>query len=109
MRSEAGLAPRADVSAGKALDREKHGKTMAASQEAGVMSMSVASRKHSPPALVAMLRRKARYKSMAVAIFRVALNLVRLVYCMLCCGQDYVRNGTKAYEGSFLHRAVTSH
>ena len=79
-----GLAPRAAVSGGKALGRKKRGKALGAIRVAGVLCMSAASLKHSPTALGAALR----HKGMAVAIFRIACKLARLVYRMLRCGQE---------------------
>ena len=103
-----GLAPRAAVSGGKALGRKKRGKAVGANRVAGVLRMSAASLKHSPTALGAALRRKARHKGMAVAIFRIARKLARHVYRMLRYGRDYVDIGAKAYEERFRRRAVTS-
>ena len=103
-----GLAPRTAISGGKTLGRKKRGKALGASRVAGVLRMSAASLKHSPTALGAALRRRARHKGMAEAIFRIARMLARLVYRMLRYGQDYVDFGAKAYEERFRQQALTS-
>ena len=75
---------------------------------AGVLRMSAASLQHSPTVLGAALRRKARHKGVAAAIFRIARKPARLVYRMLRYGQDHLDIGAKAYEERFGQRAVTS-
>ena len=90
------------------LGRKKRGKALGTNRVVGVLCMSAASLEHSPTTLGAALRQRARHKGMAVAIFRIAHKLARLVYRMLRYGQDYVHIGGKAYEERFRQRAVTS-
>lgn len=62
----------------------------------------------SQTALGAYQRRIARRKGGAVAIFATARKLATLLYRMLRYGQDYVDEGTAAYEARFeRHRLAT--
>jgi len=70
--------------------------------------MAATSLQRSKSALGASFRRVARHKGAAVAIFAIARQLAKLLYCMLRFGQDYVDVGEKAYERQFELRRLAS-
>jgi hypothetical protein len=70
--------------------------------------MAAVSLQRRKTALGAALRRIARHKGGAVAIFAVARKLAQLIYRMLRYGQDYVDIGEKAYEAQFEARRLAS-
>lgn len=101
-----GLAPRRAVSGGKPLPAKQRGRGMGATRVANVLRMAATSLIRSQSALGAALRRKARHKGMKTAIFATARKLAKLVYRMLCWGQDYVDEGEAAYEERYRQRTL---
>jgi transposase len=98
------LCPRTPISGGKPLKKRPNG--LGANRVAAVLRMAASAVQRSKTAIGASYRRIARHKGAAVAVFDTARRLARIVYRMLCYGQDYVDVGEKAYELRFQARRL---
>jgi transposase len=100
------LSPKTAISGGKPLPKRPKG--TGATRVAGVLRMAALSLRNSQTALGAALRRIARRKGGAVAIFATARKLAVLIYRMLRYGQDYVDQGAAAYEARFHRQRLST-
>lgn len=100
------LCPRTPISGGRPIKKRRNG--LGANRIAGVLRMAATSMQRSKTALGAALRRIARHKGGAVAVFAIARRLAQLVYRMLRHGQDYVDIGAQSYEATFASKRLAS-
>jgi transposase len=97
------ICPPSHMSAGK---RVKKPNSTGSSRLSAVLRMAALSVRHADCALGARYRRIARRKSAKTAVLEVARTIAKLVFRMLCYGQDYVDEGVKAYENRFHQRRL---
>jgi transposase len=98
------LCPYTPISGGKPLKKRRNG--LGANRVSGILRMAAVSLRRSKTALGAALRRIARHKGAAVAIFATARKLAQLVYRMLRYGHDYIDVGANAYDAQFQARRL---
>ena len=77
-----------------------------ASRAAAALRLAAHGLHRSDSALGTFLRRKKAQLGAPKAIIATAHKLVRLIYSMLCYGQDYVDAGAEYYESQYQHRAL---
>ncbi|MFP4167109.1 MAG: IS110 family transposase [Opitutales bacterium] len=98
--SYVGLAPKMAISGGKPV-RGKPKRTGTTTRMAKAFRMAATTLRRSKTALGVMYRRYARIKGASHAVFIMARMLAKLVYRMICFGQQYVDIGMEAQEALY--------